>query len=102
MLDLKGLNRAQALAALYNASKPRVMGILHYNPKPMTEEEAKELLGEKGCYFDYLAGRVMKLNFQADNPSIEEWLYDRDNGPGAAQRAIDNAVIALGISQPSL
>lgn len=89
MLNLKGLNRAQALAALYNASRPQGMGFLHYNPTPMTEAEAEDHLS-KSKYFDYLNGRVMKLDMGRNE--IEPRLYDRDNGEGAAQRAIDAAV----------
>lgn len=39
-------------------------------------------------YFDYLYGRVMKVDLSSDE-SFEERLYDRDNGTGAAQRVID-------------
>jgi len=88
MLDFKGLNKAQVLAALYNASRPLGMGFMHYNPTPMTEEEAQKEL-ERTTYFDYLNGRVMKLNLGKDQ--VDPWLYDRDNGEGAAQRAIDAA-----------
>jgi len=87
-LDLKGLSRAQALAALYNASRPLGMGFLHYDATSMTEQEAENLL-QATKYFDYLKGRVMKLDFGKDE--IEPRLYDRDNGPGAAQRAVDAA-----------
>jgi hypothetical protein len=34
-IDLKGLNKAAVLAALYNASKPQGMGFLQYDPTPM-------------------------------------------------------------------
>lgn len=36
--------------------------------------------------FDYLKGRVMKVNLSGD--TLNEWGYDRDNGTGAAERAI--------------
>jgi hypothetical protein len=89
MLDFKGLNKAQALAALYNASRPLGLGFMHYNPTPMTEAESQKEL-DRTTYFDYLNGRVMKLNMGKDQ--VDPWLYDRDNGEGAAQRAIDAAV----------
>ena len=71
------------LAALYNASKPQGMGFVHYDPKPMTRQEAEALL-EQGTYFDYLKGRVMKVKLSGDE--LNEWGYDRDNGQGAAAR----------------
>ena len=85
MISLLGLNKADVLAALYNASKPQGMGFMHYDPKPMTREEAEALL-EQGTHFDYLAGRVMKVDLSKDE--LNEWGYDRDNGQGAAERAI--------------
>ena len=87
MIDIKGLSKAKVLAALYNSSKPLGMGFLQYIPDDMTESEAAKLLTE-GTYFDYLKGRVMKVDLSSDE-KFEEYLYDRDNGVGAAQRAID-------------
>lgn len=87
MVDIKGLNKAEVLTALYNNSKPLGLGMLHFDPKKMTVAEAEELL-KQTTYFDYLKGRVMKVDLSSDD-SFEEWLYDRDNGNGAAQRAVD-------------
>ena len=84
-IALAGLNKADVLAALYNASKPQGMGFMHYDPKPMTQEEAEGLL-KQTTYFDYLNGRVMKVNLTGDE--FDTWGYDRDNGQGAAERAI--------------
>ena len=86
-ISLKGLDKAEVLAVIYNASKPQGMGFLHYNPEPMTRDEARRLL-EVGSqtYFDYLNGRVMKIDISGEELSV--WRYDRDNGQGAAERAI--------------
>lgn len=72
MIDTRGLKKADVLAALYNASRPQGMGFLHYEPNPMTSEEAQVILDSGSLYFDYGG------------------LYDRDNGVGSA-----GAVIAL-------
>ncbi len=85
MIDLTKHDKAEVLAALYNHSKPQGMGFLHFTSEVMGKEEAQELL--KGFkYFDYLKGRIMKVDLRGDelNPA----LYDRDNGEGAAERAI--------------
>jgi hypothetical protein len=82
-----GLKKEKVLAALYNASKPQGMGFMQYNPNPMTDEEARRLL-QRSTYFDYLKGRVMKIDLQEDD-GFEAGGYDRDNGQGAAQKAID-------------
>ena len=53
----------------------------------MTEAEAQELLDSGQTYFDYLKGRVMKIDLSGDS-ELDPRLYDRDNGAGAAERAI--------------
>lgn len=88
-MDITGLDKAAVLAALYNRAKPQGMGFLHYTPEPMTLDEARNLLVEFGstAYFDYLRGRVMKISLAGDE--VDTWLYNRDNGEGAAEAAID-------------
>lgn len=88
VVSIAGLDKANVLAALYNASRPLGMGFMHYNPSPMTCEEAQAILDGGTTYFDYLNGRVMKLDLGSDS-EIDPWLYDRDNGQGAAERAIE-------------
>lgn len=88
MVDIKGLNKAEVLAVLYNNSKPLGLGFLYFDPIDMTVTEAEKILNQT-TYFDYLKGRVMKVDLSSDE-GFEEWLYDRDNGKGAAQRAIDS------------
>ena len=85
-ISIEGLDKAKVLAGLYNGSRPLGMGFLHYDPVPMTEEEAQEIL-EQATDFDYLKGRVMKVDLSG--VSSAPWLYDRDNGEGAAKPIID-------------
>jgi hypothetical protein len=44
-------------------------------------------------YFDYLHGRVMKIGLNTDD--LEERLYDRDNGQGAAERALASLLLRV-------
>ena len=74
------------MATLYNNSTPQGMGFLHYHPKNMTTEEAQSLLDEGQTYFDYVNGRVMKIDLSSDELKTD--LYDRDNGQGAASAAL--------------
>ena len=85
-ISISGLDKGSVLAALYNASQPLGMGVLHYTPEPMTAEQANDLLKSQD-YFDYLKGRVMKVRIKGDE--LDPALYDRDNGIGAAAAAID-------------
>ncbi len=84
-MDISGLSKPKILAALYNASQPLGMGFIQYDPKPMTEKEAQELLKDHNN-FDYLKGRVMKIDLSSDE--LETFLYNRDNGQGRAEEII--------------
>ena len=88
MISIKGYNKADVLAALYNRARPLGMGFLHYDPTAMTKDQAQKILDSGQTYFDYVQGRVMKVDLSKNdfNPS----LYDRDNGPGAALMAIQS------------
>jgi hypothetical protein len=106
MIDISGLNKEAVLAALYNNSRPMGMGFIHYDPAPMTIEDARSIIHDRGddvhaqlggkfrqgygpdtYNFDYLKGRVLKVNLSGD--AFNDELYDRDLGEGAAQRVID-------------
>lgn len=89
LIDISDLDKAEILAALYNRSHPQGMGILHFQPQDMTKEEAQTLLDKSAprYYFDYLRGRVMKIDLSKD--TISPRLYDRDLGQGACQSIID-------------
>lgn len=85
MIDISHIGKAEALRRLYNASKPLGMGFLHFTAEEMTLSEAESLVASN-TYFDYLKGRVMKVDLTM--PEFDPRLYDRDNGQGAAERAI--------------
>lgn len=97
MLDITGLDEAEVLAALYNRARPQGLGFLHFTPEPMNRDEAAAILREQRRV-DYLKGRVMKVDFfDASRPTSErnqpnqiqyDWLYDHDNGDGAAAEVI--------------
>lgn len=97
MVSIKGLNKAAVLVALYNNSHQQGLGFLHTRgAAAMTVAQAQDELDRSGPskYFDYLHGRVMKVGLESDT-EFNERLYDRDNGPGAAQRAIDELRASL-------
>jgi len=98
-ISLVGLSKAAVLAALYNASKPQGMGFLQFNPKPMNEEKASELL-KQATNFDYLNGRGMKIDLSGDE--LDVWGYDRDNGKGAVQRVIDELRATENVNSPAI
>lgn len=83
-MEIKKLNKAEVLAALYNNAKVQGMGILQADDKVMTTEDAAKILESGQTYFDYLKGRVMKVDIN----ELDFRLYNRDNGEGAAENAI--------------
>lgn len=85
-MDISKLDKAAVLAALYNHALPQRTRFLHFDPKPMTVEEAQKILETGQTYFDYVKGRVMKVDLSRE--FLDTRLYDRDNGPGAAENAI--------------
>lgn len=87
VVDISNKDKAEVLAALYNYSKPIGMGIVQYDPTPMTVEVARMILEKKGYSFDYLKGRTMKVNLASD--TVYVYGYNSDNNyPGLAQKAI--------------
>lgn len=88
MINITGLDKAEVLKALYDNVKTQGMGFSQYDPKPMDIEDARKMIKGGRLYFDYIKGRVMKVDLK-DNDTFNEWLYDRDNGTGSAQTVID-------------
>ncbi|MDP2967369.1 MAG: hypothetical protein Q8N87_03105 [bacterium] len=86
-ISIKGLNKADVLVALFNRAQSQGMGFMHYDPKPMTRGIAEKLLSET-TDFDYIQGRVIKVDLSSDT-EFDPWLYDRDNGQGAAAEVIE-------------
>ena len=87
-IDIKGLDKAELLAALYNSSQPLGLGFLQADTNAMTKEDATEIIREQGLSFDYLQGRVMKISLEGDN--LNPWGYDRDNGEGSVAQIVEN------------
>lgn len=88
-MDISNLPKPKVLAALFNAAKPLGLGFLHHCPEhAMDETEAAELLAVD-TYFDYLEGRLMKVNLSGDE--LNTWNYNHDNGENAAENAIKKA-----------
>lgn len=87
MIDIRNLDKAEVLKVLYDASHHQGLGFLQAVPDSVvTVEHCRDLLASN-TYFDYLYGKVMKVDLRDD--FFNEAMYDRDNGPGAAQKAIN-------------
>ena len=86
-----GVQCGDVLRALYKRAKPQGMGFLHFKADD-TLPEAEDLVKDQS-YFDYLKGRVMKIeiNDKTVVRGLNVALYDRDNGIGAAEAALREA-----------
>ena len=91
-MNITLLNKADVLAALYNNAKVQGLGILQAEDGDMSAAEAQEILDSGHTYFDYLKGRVMKIDLSQDEVRTD--LYNRDNGTDAAEKAIEFLEIA--------
>lgn len=85
-IDITGIDKAAILVALYNNARTQGFGIMQAKNGDMTPAQAKEILDSGQHDFDYLHGRIMKVYLKGDKLWVD--LYDRDNGHGAAHRAI--------------
>jgi hypothetical protein len=99
MIDIKGLDKAEVLYALYHNSHAQGMSFLGlpHGKENFTLEHAREIIKETGyvlegeyhpgrLYFDYLEGHIIKCDIT--NDEFDERLYDRDCGEGAAAKAV--------------
>ena len=86
-MNVQELDKAEVFRALYNGAQVFGNGFLKATEGDMTAEEAKAIMEKAGPkpYFDYFRGRVMKIRIEN---YLETALYNRDNGPGAAEWAI--------------
>lgn len=85
-IDIKGLDKAAVLKALYGAARPVRLVNFPYDPRPMSLDEARKTL-KRTTRFGYLGSRALNVDLSGDELEIDD--YDRANGWGVAKRAID-------------
>lgn len=83
-INIANLSKVAVFRALYNNARVQGLGVLHATDEDMTLEQAAEEFGDG--VFDYHRGRVMKVDLRGDELRVRA--YDRDNGEGAARRAL--------------
>lgn len=83
-MDISDLDKVQLVKALYDRAKVQGIGICQQRSGSLSDSEARKAMA-KG-YIDYLGGRVMKVDLSGD--SLDTYLYNRDNGPQAAEKVI--------------
>jgi hypothetical protein len=105
-LDVSEIDPIILFMILYNNSKQQGMGFLQISGvQDIDQDQAAQILkqqppcpvhfrkktnGFQPRMLDYVNGRVMKCSINGEE--LDTWGYDRDNGEGAAQKSIDEAM----------
>ena len=102
MVDIKGLDKAAVMAALFNASAPQGYGFLQADlgPQVLSAQDAQNMVDSapaptiigrddvRAFVLDYDLGRPLKVRLAGDE--FDPSRYDEVNGgPGSAQKVID-------------
>lgn len=84
VLNISSKDKAVILAKLYNYAHPQGMGFFHYKPETMEIDMARHLLKTCDLHFEYLSGRIMRIDFS--NPYyFSTSKYNKVNGDGIAE-----------------
>jgi hypothetical protein len=92
MIDISKADKAAVLQALVNGCHnainhgPVTAAMQSLLPKMTLDEARAYIEATPGLYFDYVECRALKVRLTG--PELDERLYDRDSGPGAARRAL--------------
>jgi len=87
-MNISGMDKARVLMTLYNGSKQQGFGLYNlHGKKAMTLDEAQYIIDNYGMNYEYLNGRIMKIDISGDE--VHTSAYNRDVGEGAAERLIE-------------
>ncbi len=90
VVNIKGLDKAEVLLALYNHSHYQGFSFLGAVSSYTLEDARKDIKDNPSCYFDYLHGRVLKVDISGDE--FSSMLYNRDCGENTAEEAISELI----------
>lgn len=95
--NVKGIEEAALLAALFNAAKPDKQDVMYRRHESMTKEEASALLYKLSGYnantpvrIDKLYGRYILMTFWPGMTKIDGTGYDAQNGWGKAATVVES------------
>lgn len=80
-IDISEMNKVDILKTLYDNAKFNGLGMFAFELGDMPITEAIQIMDmyemKYNSYFDYLKGRVLKIDLSG--PVLNTYLYDRDN-----------------------
>lgn len=86
-VNIAGLDKADLLMRAFNASKQQDMSMMDQRGRQdMTIKQAREIANQGPMNYDYLYGRVLKIDLTHDD--VGTWAYNRDVGPGAFEKIV--------------
>lgn len=63
MIDITNVDMVKFVQKVYALSRPQGMGMMHFQPGDLSEEDAKSLIQEDGTVsMDYIRGRACKMH----------------------------------------
>jgi hypothetical protein len=100
-VNIAGLDKADLLMRAFNASHQ--LGLGQGDPEgrqDMTKERAGELISQGYQVFDYVHGRVLKIDISGDE--VRTYAYNRDVGPGVLEKIVDDMRSGALVPPPKL
>ena len=82
MIDVTNVDMVKFVKKVYDLSRPQGLGMMHYTPKPLTDDEAKQFIQDDGTVdMDYVGGRACKMHvFNRDGVlSVHDSWYDHSD-----------------------
>lgn len=89
-INIESLDSAEMITALYNAASTGFgIKVPDVSVSQVQEYLNEQFSGKQGnrLYIDYLFNKPLKIHF--GRPILDTRLYDRDNGIGAAKKALE-------------
>ncbi len=88
-VNIEGLDKADLVIALYARARAQGLGVFADAgcKGQLKRETIEEQFAAGHTYFDYVQGRVLKCSIKG--PEMDTWLYNRDNGEGAAEGVVE-------------
>ena len=83
MIDVTEIDKIKLVKRVYDLSRPQGLGMLHFVPGPLSDDEAKAFIEDDGTVsMDYVSGRACKFNVFEENGKLfisDSW-YDHTDG----------------------
>jgi len=88
-VNIAGLDKAELLMRAFNASKQQGLGLADpLGRQDMTIDQARAIATQGPMVYDYLHGRVLKIDISGNE--VRTYAYNRDVGLGALEKIVDD------------